>query len=179
MDREIIIPRKKSTSIKAALGMLFATLLFAFPILDFYFIDSDIPLFVVILCMLFAPICAWCFFWYLKQIFNQNPILIINEFGIQQRVTSYHVDTIKWEDIQKINIIPYMNNTCFICIILKNPEKYITNERLLNKLNRQRSTKYWGHVRIHSMYFKKELNSVLDIMKYYYAKYNDMENFNQ
>jgi len=109
MDREIIIPRKKSTSIKAALGMLFATLLFAFPIaeyfLDFYFIDSDIPLFVVILCMLCAPICAWCFFWYFKQIFNRNPILIINEFGIQQRVTSYHVDTIKWEDIQKINII--------------------------------------------------------------------------
>ena len=66
-----------------------------------------------------------------------------------------------------------MDNTYWICLILKNPEDYILNEKLVYAINKRKSVKKWGHVRIHSMYFKKELNSVLDIMKYYLAKYNN------
>jgi hypothetical protein len=79
---------------------------------------------------------------------------------------------IKWEDIQNINIIPYMDKTYFICIFLKTPEKYINNQKILNKLNKQSTTNKWGHISFSSLYFKKEFKEVIEIMQYYFAQNN-------
>ena len=76
-------------------------------------------------------------------------------------------------DIKAINIIPYADNTYFICILLKDPAKYIKNTKLLNKLNKQKRTIKWGHIRFSSLYFKKEFNNIIEIMKYYYSQYNE------
>ena len=177
MKKEIIIPRKKSKSIKYTIGMFLSTILLILPIViyfaDISWITSDIPLFVVIMCSLFAPVLTFCTVRCFKQIFNEKPVLIVSEIGINEGMNDNSVGMIRWEDIQNINIIPYMDNTYFICIFLKRPEKYILNQKLLNKLNRQstRNNK-WRHISFSSLYFKKEFNEVLEVIRYYFAQYN-------
>lgn len=178
MNKEITIPRKKAKSIKFTIGMFLATVILILPII-IYFVDipwltADTPLFFVIMCILVAPICAFCTVGYFKQIYNKKPVLIVNEIGIQEGMSYNSVGMIRWEDIKKINIIPYMGNTHFICIILKSPEKYIKNQKLLQRLNR-RSTNTWGHISFSSIYFKKEIKEVAEIMKYYFAQYNEID----
>lgn len=177
MNREIIIPRKKSTSIKYTIFMFLATVLLILPIIDYFadisWITSDIPLYVVIIFILFAPIFAFCTVHYFKQIFNKKPVLIVNEIGINEGMSYNSVGMIRWEDIQKINIIPYMDKIYHICIMLKIPEKYIKNQKLLNKLNRRSKTNNWGHIMFSTLYFKKEFKEVIEIMRYYFAQYNE------
>ena len=83
-------------------------------------------------------------------------------------MSTYCTGLIKWEDVDDVTIIPYMNNTYFIGILLKRPEKYIKNEKLLNRLNKQNGTKKWGHIRLSSIYFKKEFKNVVELIKYYF-----------
>lgn len=176
MNKEIIIHRKKSKSIKFTIGMFLATVVSIFPIIihftDIPRITSDVPLFIIILSGLCAPVCAFCTIGYFKEIFNEKPVLIVNEIGINGEMSYNSVGMIKWEDIQNINIIPYMGKTYFICIFLKTPEKYIENQKLLNKLNRQSTTNKWGHISFSSLYFNKEFKEVIEIMQYYFAQHN-------
>lgn len=178
MRKEIIIPRKKMKCINYTIGMFLATVLFILPIIIYFkgipWITSDIPLFFVILSSLCAPVCAFCTIGYFKQIFDEKPVLIVNAIGINEGMSHNSVGMIKWEDIQKINIIPYMNNTYFICIFLKTPEKYIENQRILNQINRKPTTNKWGHISFSSLYFKKEFKEVIEIMQYYYAQYHKL-----
>ena len=177
MEKEIIIPRKRSKSIKFTIMMFFATIITTLPIIlyfaDLSFITSEVPLYVAVIGIVCAPICGLCTIAYFKEIFNEKPVLIINECGLQEEINYNSVGLIKWEDIKAINIIPYADNTYFICILLKDPAKYIKNTKLLNKLNKQKSTIKWGHIRFSSLYFKKEFNNIIEIMKYYYSKYNE------
>ncbi|MBE6609260.1 MAG: hypothetical protein E7634_01180 [Ruminococcaceae bacterium] len=177
MDREIIIPRKKSTTAAASAGMLFATLLFGFIAFEYFcgpvLASSKPPLLLAIFDIPCVPICAFCFICYFKDLFNNTPVLIVNEYGIQENITRRSVGIIKWEDIHDINFIPYMDNTYWICIILKNPEDYILNKKLVTALNKRSSVKKWGHIRFTSLYFKKEFSSVIELMKYYFSKYQD------
>lgn len=177
MGKEIIISRKKTKSLKIAFGLFLATILLLFPII-IYFVDiswvtTEIPLVVVILSMFCAPLCFFCAIWYFKQIYNNKPVLIVNEIGIHEEMNSNSVGMIRWEDIENINIIPYMGNTYFICILLKEPEKYILNQKLLNKLNKQKSTQKWGHIKFSSIYFKSEFKEIIELINYYFAKCND------
>ena len=176
MNKEIIIPRKKSKSIKFTIGMFLATVVSIFPIIIYFtdipWITSDVPLFIIILSGLCAPVCAFCTIGYFKDIFDEKPVLIVNEIGINEGMSHNSVGMIKWEDIQKINILPYMDNTYFICIFLKTPEKYIENQKILNKLNRQSTTNKWGHISFNSLYFKKEFKEIIEIIQYYFAQHN-------
>lgn len=176
MNKEIIIHRKKSKSIKFTIGMFLVTVLLILPIIIYFtdipWITSDIPLFVVILSSLCVPVCAFCTIGYFKEIFDEKPVLIVNEIGINEGMSHNSVGMIKWEDIQNINIIPYMDKTYFICIFLKTPEKYINNQKILNKLNKQSTTNKWGHISFSSLYFKKEFKEVIEIMQYYFAQNN-------
>lgn len=176
MNKEIIIHRKKSKSIKFTIGMFLVTVLLILPIIIYFtdipWITSDIPLFFVILSSLCVPVCAFCTIGYFKEIFDEKPVLIVNEIGINEGMSHNSVGMIKWEDIQNINIIPYMDKTYFICIFLKTPEKYINNQKILNKLNKQSTTNKWGHISFSSLYFKKEFKEVIEIMQYYFAQNN-------
>lgn len=171
MEKEIIIERKKSKSIGFCLFMFIITLLTILPIVfyfgDFDFITFDIPSVVVILAFAILPALIWATIYFFKQIFNDKPVLIVNEKGIEEGMSTYSTGLIAWEDIEDVTIIPYMDNTYFIGILLKSPEKYIKNEKLLNRLNKRNSTKKWGHVSISSMYFKKEFKDVVNLISYY------------
>lgn len=177
MNKEIIIPRKKSKSINFTIGMFLGTVLLILPSIiyftDISWITSDIPLFFVIISILCAPVCAFCTVEYFKQIFNKKPVLIVNEIGIHEEMSYNSVGMIKWEDIKNINIIPFTDKTYLICIFLKIPEKYIKSQKLLNKLNRQSATNKWGHISFSSLYFKKEFKEVIEIMQYYFTQYNE------
>ena len=171
MDKEIIIERKKSKSIKTSLFMFIITLIMILPIVfyfgDFDFITSNVPLVAVILDIVILPVLIWSTVYYSKQIFNNKPVLIVNSKGIEEGMSTYASGIMRWEDIEDITVMPNLDETYFIGIILKKPEKYIKNEKLVNRLNRQKSTKKWGHVRISSMYFKKEFKDVMKLISYY------------
>lgn len=179
MEKEIIIERKKSKSIRISLFVFIITLIMILPIVfyfaDFDFITSDIPLVVVIIAIIVLPVLIWTTIYYFKQIFNNKPVLIVNENGIEEGMSTYSTGLIKWEDIEDVTIIPYMDNTYFIGILLKRPEKYIKNEKLLNRLNKQKSTKKWGHVRLSSIYFKKEFKDVVNLISYYWEQSKNNE----
>lgn len=177
MEKEIIIPRKKSKSIGYAILMLLVTSMFAFlaviKFANISWINADnVPLLLVILSLICAPICAYCFIHYLKEIFNNNPALIINQNGIHEQLSKFSVGMIKWDDIENINIVPYMDNTYFICILLKNPAKYIENQKRLDKLSKRKSTQKWGHIYFSTLYFKKEFKSVIELIRYYMKENN-------
>ena len=178
MENEIIIPRKKSKSFGNAILMLFSALLMCLPIVIYFELipgikasdEEGMPLFVVILCTILMPILAICAIFYFRQIFNDKPVLIVNQKGITEYMSARSVGFIKWEDIEYINVFPYLDNTFYICIYLKRPEKYIKNKKLLRKLNNRKSTQKWGHIFFTSIYFKKEFNVVSETMKYYFEK---------
>lgn len=178
MENEIIIPRKKSKSIGNTILMLFSALLLCLPVVIYFELipgievssEDGMPLFVVILCITLIPILLFCAVYYFKQIFNNKPVLIVNQNGITEYMSARSVGFIKWEDIENINVFPYLDNTFYICIYLKRPEKYIKNEKLLRKLNNKKSTQKWGHIFFTSIYFKKEFSVVSETMKYYFEK---------
>lgn len=176
-NQEIIIPRKKSKSIIYATSMLLIAALFLFLLVEYFFdipaITANMPLIAVIFVVLFLPIFILCGVVYFKQIFNENPVLIVNENGIHEQMSRNSVGLIKWVDIEDIKIIPYMDNTYWIGIVLKQPEMYITNQKLLARLSKQKGTAKWGHITFTSLYFKKEIKEVAKLMQYYFAKYNE------
>jgi hypothetical protein len=178
VNREMIIPRKKSISIRNAVLLLVLAAVFLFFFGYAYFFDvpwmtSKPPLVAVVLTLLITPVLFFCGIGYVKQIFNENPILIINERGIHEQMSRNSVGLIKWEDIEKVNVIPYMDNTHWVCIILKRPEKYITDQKRLSKLSRQKGTAQWGHVTFSSLYFKKKINEVAAVIQYYLGQYRE------
>lgn len=181
MEKEIIIPRKRSKSIKAVALMLFATLLMSLCAVLYFMeipgikVEMEMPLLLAVLVALCAPCCAFCTIFYWKQIFNTEPVLIVNAVGVQENMSSKSVGMVQWTDIQKINVIPYFDGV-MIGVVLKRPEKYIDDPKRLNILKKQKSTAKWGHISISSIYFQKEWKQVVALMKYYFAKYNPENN---
>ena len=83
MKTEIIVPRKKSTSLGAALLLFFAAAAMIFIIVGHFidFFDEENVL-LVLGAVAVAPICIGCGVFYFKQIFNEEPVLTVNEQGI-------------------------------------------------------------------------------------------------
>lgn len=169
---QILIPRKKSKSIKFALTLLLSSLLILVVILlhfielDFVKVTKKLPLFVIIMFIIIEPFLLFSFGFYFKQIFNNKPVLIVNDIGIDVQMSFNPVGLIKWNDINNVLSIPYLDNTYYICIFLSNPHKYIKNKKTLNSKN----TDKWGHIRFTSLYFKKEYKDVMDLISYYLQK---------
>ena len=171
LNKEIIIPRKKSTSIKSAIFMILLSALFIFvPCIYFFeisWITSKPPLIAVICSLVFLPVFIFCAIIFIKQIFNDEPILVINELGIKEEMSAIHAGLIKWEDIELVSVSPYLDNTYWIHIYLKNPSEYIKNARTLEKLEKQAKHHNAGHICFTSFYFKKEIYEVSALIEYY------------
>jgi len=167
MDKSIIINRKKSVSIKATLLLLFAILLFGLFLYLYYFkpvwLTSDIPFFLVVIAYLIMPILLFAFIFYFRSIFNHEPVLIVNENGIHEQVRYRSVGMIKWIDIEKISVQPYMDKTYLIHIYLINPDDYLIKKSRFSfkRLN-------YGHVIISSLYFKNDFEKVIEIINYHF-----------
>ena len=169
MKKEINISRKKSKSVKAALLMLFVLMIIIF-VNVCYFFDvpgikfEHLPVAMIVLSLLLMPVIVFCLVHYFKETLNDEPVLIINEQGIYERISKHPVGLIKWEDIKSINVFSYIGETYWISIILKQPEIYITNVKLLKKLQEQKSVTKWGHIGIPFQNFDKEIKDVVEII---------------
>lgn len=167
MEKSIIINRKKSVSIKATLLLFFVMSLFGFYLYLYYgrpvWLTSDIPFFLVVIAYLIMPILLFAFIFYFRSIFNHEPVLIVNENGIQEQVRYRSVGMIKWIDIKKISVQPYMDKTYLIHIYLINPDDYLIKKSRFSfkRLN-------YGHVIISSLYFKKDFEKVIEIINYHF-----------
>ena len=129
--------------------------------------DRNIPLAIVILSILCTPLCLWCSGLYFMQIFNKEPVLVINEQGINEQMNFKNsVGLICWEDIDSIKLIHNVDSTYYICIWLKDVTKYIKNEKRLKTLNRGLNKKF-GHVYISSMYFNNQFKEVINLINQY------------
>ena len=99
MENEIIIPRKKSKSFGNAILMLLSALLLCLPIVIYFELipvikasdEEGMPLFVVILSIILIPILALCAIYYFRQIFNNKPVLIVNQNGITEYMSARSV----------------------------------------------------------------------------------------
>ena len=82
MEKEIIIPRKKSKSIKFTIMMFFATIINILLIIlyfaDLSFITSEVPLYIAVIGIVCAPVFGLCTIAYFKEIFNKNYLKHIN-----------------------------------------------------------------------------------------------------
>lgn len=179
MEKEIVIERKKSKSIMYSIGILLTILLFIIPIGLYFFefknISADVPLFIVILSIIIEPILIFTFIFYFKQIFNNKPVLIVNDKGIEPNLTYKPVGMIKWSDIIDFKTFGYMNDVDYITILLKDPKKYIKDEKRLKKVANYKYSSKWGHIQFTSMYFKKEFGNVVELMIYYLKLEKEIE----
>jgi hypothetical protein len=177
MDREIIIPRKKSSSIKAVLLMLFGCGIFVLVLISHFLMPlgtTKMPVFLVYLSFPCLAVCLFCLFGYAKQLFNKEPVLVINEHGILQNWGKYQTGVMEWDDIEWVGLMPYMRSNQ-ICIKLRNPEKYIKNPKKLARLNKPNSVNKYGHVMIPTLYFERQVFVVMENIRYYLNKHG---NFN-
>lgn len=169
MEQSIIINRKKSVSIKAALLLFFALSLFGFYLYLYYvrpvWLTSEIPFFLVVIAYLIMPILLFAFIYYFKSIFNHKPVLIVNENGIHEQMRYRSLGMIIWTDINKILVQPYMDKTYLIHIYLINPEVYLKKKSMF-KFKRFN----YGHVIVSTLYFKKDFEKVMEIINYHFEK---------
>ena len=167
MEKSIIINRKKSVSIKAALLLFLVMSLFGFYLYLYHgrpaWLTSEIPFFLVVIAYLIMPILLFAFIFYFRSIFNHEPVLIVNENGIHEQVRYRSVGMIKWIDIEKISVQPYMDKTYLIHIYLINPDDYLIKKSRFSfkRLN-------YGHVIISSLYFKNDFEKVIEIINYHF-----------
>lgn len=185
MDKEIIIPRKKSVSIFYSVCMFLVTVMFILIVVAYFseapWFYADIPIFLVILFILCIPFFALTFWFFFKNIFNDTPLLTINALGIDENMSYHHnMGIIKWDDIEKISVYPGYTGRLgskgfyYIYITLKHPEDYIKDQKILNRLKKQKATQKYGHIVFTSLYFEKEFTSVCDLMQYYLENHDKL-----
>lgn len=169
MEKSLIINRKKSVSIKATLLLFFAMALFGFYLYLYYgrpvWLTSEIPFFLVVIAYLIMPILLFAFIYYFRSIFNHKPVLIVNENGIHEQMRYHSLGMIKWTDIEKISVQPYMDKTYLIHVYLMNPDVYLQKKPFF-KFRRFN----YGHVIISTLSFKKDFQKVMEIINYHFEK---------
>ena len=183
MENEIVIPRSRWKSLFYSLFLFFCSGIMCLPLgeyfFDFAFMESEkeMPLFAVIICMFFIPILVGTGVFFFTQIFKATPVLVVNAQGIQYGMCNYCKEVIRWGDIETINIIPTSEYNYTIGIILKRPEKYITNPKVLARLQKRKFMRHWGHINLSTLYFHLKLDAVANLMKYYLEKSKEALNF--
>lgn len=186
MDKEIVIPRKKTNFIWNALLFLVLTFMFIcnctvnvailFDSIDAlekapWLVLFALPTPIGLLCGLCAPLTFLVGIDYFKKIFIPHPLLTVNTQGIDEHMSRKPVGLILWEDIEDIHIVPYMGKgNYWIAIFLKNPQKYIQDEQRLAKTNKTAAKGKLGHIFFCSLDFKKQTNEVVALIRYYFEK---------
>lgn len=177
MNKEIVIYPNKRKFIGFAIVMFLVALLFVFAIVS-YFVEipgknADIPLIAVIFSLIAAPFSLFGSIFYFKKALSYKPLLIINQTGILEEITTYSVGMIRWEDIQDIYVRPLPKGQCLIAITLKEPEKYFIDRRLLDAVTKQSSVNFKGHIGIPSLFLGGKLNEVIELIEYYFDQYQE------
>lgn len=177
MNKEIVIYPQKGKLIGIAIVLFLMALLFVF-LSVLYFVEipginADIPLIAVISSLIAVPVLLHCSIFYFKKALSYKPLLIINQTGILEHITTHSVGMIRWEDIQDIRGIRFSKGQCLIAIILKEPEKYFTDRRSLDAVTKQSNVNFRGHIGIPSVFLGGKLNEVIELIQYYFDQYQE------
>lgn len=119
MDERIIIPVSKAKlSLLLAISVVFV-LLSAWLVV---YSEADVlrkSVFALGIVFFGLGICV-----FVKKILGKKECLIIDQNGVTDNVTKPQVGTIKWEDIEAVEIEKLINNKMLL-IFVKNPEEYL------------------------------------------------------
>ena len=139
---DYVVSRSKRDNIKKLFIFLFVDLLLGLFIFlpKEQFSDVEI-LFTVgrVISYIIAPIMLLLTVVAIKDVGNTSPYLVIREEGLIQNMTKYQSGLIRWEDIEAVKMRAVIGKGSYmISILLKNPEKYIKDEKLLARLRARR-----------------------------------------
>ncbi|MFU2203314.1 STM3941 family protein [Streptococcus hyovaginalis] len=125
MIEPIIIPSRKLGNIIYALGALIFVILGLILLLT-----ADI---LPILVGLFAIAFFGCgFIIFVKRIFNNQPLLMVDQHGITDHSSALALGFVPWQDIENIQLRHMLNQT-FISVSVKDQEVYLAKMSSLQR----------------------------------------------
>ncbi|CAM2793038.1 membrane protein [Streptococcus acidominimus] len=117
MIEPIIIPSRKLGNIIYALGSLIFVILGLILLLT-----ADIlPILVGLFAIAFF---GWGFIIFVKRIFNNQPLLMVDQHGITDHSSALALGFVPWQDIENIQLRHMLNQT-FISVSVKDQEVYL------------------------------------------------------
>lgn len=139
---EYVVKRSKRDNIKQLILILFGDLLVGLFIFlpKEGFLDVGI-LFTIgrVLSYIISPILLFVTIVAIKDVGNTKPYMVVRDDGLIQNMTKYQSGLIRWEDIEAVKMRAVIGKGSYmISILLKNPEKYIKDEKLLSRLRARR-----------------------------------------
>ena len=177
MDREITIYRNKFKIFGMFFFLLLITALFVFiavyDVRKIGMFDDNTATFIMmkIMCIVFSPVMIFTTFHYLKELFQNAPFLVINARGFLEASGKHSVGVISWADIKMITAVRQGNNA-YISVHLKNPRKYIEDEKRLARIKKMWRYEGFVEINVPTLYFNKQLKQVLEVIEYYVDKYH-------
>ena len=125
MIEPIIIPSRKLGNIIYALGSLIFVILGLILLLT-----ADIlPILVGLFSIAFF---GWCFIIFVKSIFNNQPLLMVDQHGITDHSSALALGFVPWQDIENIQLRHMLNQT-FISVSVKDQEVYLAKMSSLQR----------------------------------------------
>lgn len=120
----------------------------------------------MVLSYIAAPILIITTIFAVKDLKNTNPYLVISEAGLIQNLTKYQSGLILWEDIEAFKLRAVIGEgTYMISVLLRNPEKYIKDKKLLARLRaRREKNPNEGEITLVTNAFKKEAKEAVTYM---------------
>ena len=136
MEEFIIYPKRSRMLMLSFLSIVFVLLGTIFTLL---FIYGEAPIWIGIVGVITLLFFGWCGIFYLKELLNRRPALIISVEGIIDRSSYLAAGLVKWEDIKEFNLYTFSGQT-FLGIVTYDPKLIINRtsgaKRLLNGANR-------------------------------------------
>ncbi len=175
---EYVVERSKQGNIKHLLLILFGDLIIglfiflpkeSFTDVGILFTIGRVLSYIVSPVMLFVTAIA------IKEVNNTKPYLIIREDGLIQNMTKYQSGLIRWDDIEAVKLRAVIGDGIYmISILLKNPEKYIKDEKLLLRLRaRREKNPDEGEITIVTNGFKRVAKEAITTMLRRMREYNE------
>lgn len=139
---EYVVERSRKDNIKQLFLILFGDLLVGL----FIFLPkesfTDTGIFFTIgrvLSYIISPVLLFITAVAIKEVNNTKPYMVVRDDGLIQNMTKYQSGLIRWEDIEAVKMRAVIGKGSYmISILLKNPEKYIKDEKLLPRLRARR-----------------------------------------
>ena len=106
-----------------ALGLMIGGLFFPDEVIKAVYPFDWFPLVFKILCFILTPIIIVALYMTWKQIKNPVYLFFANDNGFEIGIGK-SIGFVKWSDVEKAMVMPFLSETEVLGIFLKNPEKY-------------------------------------------------------
>ena len=175
---EYVVERSRRDNIKQLLLILLGDLLVGLFIFlpKESFTDVGI-LFTIgrVLSYIISPVLLFVTVVAIKEVNNTQPYMVIREDGLIQNMTKYQSGLIRWDDIEAVKLRAVIGDGIYmISILLKNPEKYIKDKKLLLRLKaRREKNPDEGEITIVTNGFKSVAKEAITTMLRRMREYNE------